>query len=98
MKWPHHRNLRNRPLTPFKGRGRLQVHIRRAFIASEQRRGVELERDLQLDTFATAANALQETAVTGARFKRSERCVSRSVAAARGRSVTFAPQRENEAK
>jgi len=34
MKWPHHRNLRNRPPTPSKGRGRVQVRIRRAFIAS----------------------------------------------------------------
>jgi hypothetical protein len=28
------RNLRRRPLTPAKGRGRVQVRIRRAFIAS----------------------------------------------------------------
>jgi hypothetical protein len=34
MKWPHHRNLRNRPPTPSKGRGPVQVRIRRAFIAS----------------------------------------------------------------
>src|SRR5262245_29840923 len=34
MKWPHHRNLRNRPPTPSKGRGPVQVQIRRAFIAS----------------------------------------------------------------
>src|SRR5262249_18017453 len=33
-KWPHHRNLRNRPPTPSKGRGPVQVRIRRAFIAS----------------------------------------------------------------
>jgi hypothetical protein len=33
MKW-HHRNLRNRPPTPSKGRGLVQVRIRRAFIAS----------------------------------------------------------------
>jgi hypothetical protein len=30
MKWPHHRNLRNRPPTPSKGRGPVQVRIRRA--------------------------------------------------------------------
>jgi hypothetical protein len=34
MKWPHHRNLRNRPPTPSKGRGPVQLRIRRAFIAS----------------------------------------------------------------
>jgi hypothetical protein len=34
MKWPHHRNLRNRPPTPSKGRGPVQVRIRRAFMAS----------------------------------------------------------------
>src|SRR5262249_10893293 len=34
MKWPHHRNLRNRPPTPSKGRGPVQVRIRRAFLAS----------------------------------------------------------------
>ena len=34
MKWPHHRNLRNRPPTPSKGRGPVKVRIRRAFIAS----------------------------------------------------------------
>ena len=33
MKWPHHRNLRNRPPTPSKGRGPVQARIRRAFIA-----------------------------------------------------------------
>jgi hypothetical protein len=34
MKWPHHRNLRHRPPTPSKGRGPVQLRIRRAFIAS----------------------------------------------------------------
>jgi hypothetical protein len=34
VKWEHHRNLRNRPLAPAKNRGRVQVGIRRAFIAS----------------------------------------------------------------
>jgi hypothetical protein len=34
MKWPRHPNLRNRPPTPTKGRGPVQVRIRRAFIAS----------------------------------------------------------------
>jgi hypothetical protein len=34
MKWPHHRNLRNRPPTSSKGRGPVQVRIRRAFMAS----------------------------------------------------------------
>ena len=34
MKWPHHPNLRKRPPTPSKGRGPVQVRIRRAFIAS----------------------------------------------------------------
>jgi hypothetical protein len=34
MKWPHHRDLRNRPPTPSKGRGPVQVRIRRAFVAS----------------------------------------------------------------
>jgi hypothetical protein len=34
MKWKNHPNLRNRPLAPAKGRGRVQVGIRRAFIAS----------------------------------------------------------------
>ena len=34
MKWPHHRNLRNRPPTPSKCRGPVQVRIRRAFMAS----------------------------------------------------------------
>ncbi len=29
MKWPHHRNLRNRPPTPSKGRGPVQVRIKR---------------------------------------------------------------------
>jgi hypothetical protein len=32
MKWPHHPNLRLRPHSPNKGRGRLQVQIRRAFM------------------------------------------------------------------
>jgi len=36
MKWPHHRNLRNRPPTPSKGRGPILVRIRRAFIASAE--------------------------------------------------------------
>jgi hypothetical protein len=34
MKWPHHRNLRNRPPTSCKGRGPVRVRIRRAFITS----------------------------------------------------------------
>jgi hypothetical protein len=34
MKWKSFRNLRQRPLTPAKGRGRVQRAIRRAFIAS----------------------------------------------------------------
>jgi hypothetical protein len=34
MKWPHHPNLRKRPPTPSKGRGPVQVRIRRAFMAS----------------------------------------------------------------
>jgi hypothetical protein len=34
MKWEHYRNLGNRPPTPSKGRGPVQVRIRRAFIAS----------------------------------------------------------------
>jgi hypothetical protein len=35
MKWPHHRNLRNRPPTPSMGRGPVQRAIRRAFAASD---------------------------------------------------------------
>ena len=64
MKWPHHRNLRNRPPTPSKGRGPVQVRIRRAFIAS----GAEVLSSTQiyeLDAFAAAAIAPQETAVWG---------------------------------
>jgi hypothetical protein len=34
MKWEHYPNLRRRPPTPSKGRGPIQVRIRRAFIAS----------------------------------------------------------------
>jgi len=34
MKWPHHPNLRKQPPTPSKGRGPVQVRIKRAFIAS----------------------------------------------------------------
>jgi hypothetical protein len=33
-KWPHHPNLRKRPPAPAKGRGRVQLRIRRAFVAS----------------------------------------------------------------
>src|SRR6478672_9410065 len=36
MKWPHYRNLRNRPPTPSKSRGPILVRIRRAFIASAE--------------------------------------------------------------
>jgi hypothetical protein len=32
--WPHHPNLRKRPPAPSKGRGPVQVRIRRAFVAS----------------------------------------------------------------
>ena len=63
MKWPHHRNLRNRPPTPSKCRGPVQVRIRRAFIAS----GAEVLSSTQiyeLDAFAAAAIAPQ-TAVWG---------------------------------
>jgi hypothetical protein len=35
MKWPHHPNLRRRPHAPNKGRGRLQVQIRRAFLGAD---------------------------------------------------------------
>jgi hypothetical protein len=35
MKWPHHPNLRRRPHAPNKGRGRLQVQIRRAFLDAD---------------------------------------------------------------
>jgi hypothetical protein len=34
MRWEHYPNLRRRPATPSKGRGPIQVRIRRAFIAS----------------------------------------------------------------
>jgi hypothetical protein len=34
MKWLHHPNLRKRPPAPSKGRGPVQVRIRRAFAAS----------------------------------------------------------------
>jgi hypothetical protein len=34
MKWPRHPNLRKRPHAPSKGRGPIQVRIRRAFAAS----------------------------------------------------------------
>jgi hypothetical protein len=34
MKWPRHPNLRKRPPAPSKGRGPVQVRIRRAFVAS----------------------------------------------------------------
>ena len=34
MKWAGHRNLRRRPPAPSKGRGPVQVRIRRAFTAS----------------------------------------------------------------
>jgi hypothetical protein len=34
MKWSGHPNLSKRPPTPSKGRGRVQVRIRRAFVAS----------------------------------------------------------------
>jgi hypothetical protein len=34
MKWPDHPNLRLRPHAPNKGRGRLQVQVRRAYIAT----------------------------------------------------------------
>jgi hypothetical protein len=46
MKWPHYRNLRNRPPTPSKGRGPILVRIRRAFIAS----GAEVQRIRALAT------------------------------------------------
>ena len=32
MKWVGHRNLRLRPYAPARGRGRLQVQIKRAFV------------------------------------------------------------------
>jgi hypothetical protein len=38
MKWAEYPNLRKRPATPSKGRGPVQVRIRRAFIAN----GVEV--------------------------------------------------------
>jgi hypothetical protein len=34
MKWEHYPNLRRRPYAPAKNRGRVQVRIRRAFLAS----------------------------------------------------------------
>jgi hypothetical protein len=33
MKWPRHPNLRRRPHSPNKGRGRLQLQVRRVFAA-----------------------------------------------------------------
>jgi hypothetical protein len=33
MKWPNHPNLRRRPHAPAANRGRLQISIRRAFVA-----------------------------------------------------------------
>jgi hypothetical protein len=80
MKWEHFPDLRRRPPTPSKGRGPVQVRVRRAFIAS----GAEvlsLKRDLRMDASAAALRAPQDTAgrkSTGARFKRSGRCVIRS--------------------
>ena len=42
MKWPHHPNLRRRPHAPNRGRGRLQVQIRRAFVGGEVRSSTEI--------------------------------------------------------
>jgi hypothetical protein len=42
MKWPYHPNLRRRPHAPNRGRGRLQVQIRRCFIGGEVRSSAEV--------------------------------------------------------
>jgi hypothetical protein len=62
MKWPHHRNLRNRPPTPSKGRGPVQVRIRRAFIAS----GAEVLSSTQIyDWTHSRRRIAPQTAVWG---------------------------------
>jgi hypothetical protein len=78
MKWPHHRNLRNRPPTPSKGRGPVQVRIRRAFIAS----GAEVLSSTQIYDWTHSRRRQSRRkklpfGFIGGRSRRSERCVIR---------------------
>ena len=84
MKWPHHRNLRNRPPTPSKGRGPVQVRIRRAFIAS----GAEVLSSTQIYDWTRSRRRQSRRkklpfGVIGGRSGRSQRCVNRSSACRR---------------
>jgi hypothetical protein len=72
MKWANFPNLRMRPSKPAQGRGRVQIRIRRAFIAS----GAEVLTSSEIYNWTHPRSRLEDKTLPAGTYNRTSRTIA----------------------